>query len=517
MVTFSGRALYALAFLQALVVGSPLPPTDVPSYFKREPWTRRSISTIKCQRELGATLSAGAAIFGPESPSFSNTTHRWNTAAPPEIELVVQAGAESDVSKIVKYCNDNSIKFLAVNRGHGWSSALGKFKGIQIDMKKLTGITIHKDTETATFQGGVWGSLVMNTLWDAGYLTPTGAHACVGFMGPALGGGHGRLEGLHGLVADNMLHLNVVLADGSTIAVNSTSNADLFWAMKGAGHNFGIVTSLKVKIYPALHPTWHWHNYIWAEDKLERVFTELNKIQDNGKAPVLLGSSFGSIALNKSISTTKPVLSWQFAYYGSAKDGEEVLRPFNEIEAIWNGQGDLPYPEIVIPQLTSLNECASGAYAFSGLLTQTWNITTERRNYNKFVKNAAAFPELAATAQLFYEGYATAGMSAVPSDSTAYAHRDEYHLPLFMGVVPKGQSMRRGQAWAKEHLDEWTAGQPTRKLATYINYSVGAEYESLQSVYGYEPWRLERLRKLKAKYDPKNRFRYYVPIIPKDR
>jgi hypothetical protein len=85
-----------------------------------------------------------------------------------------------------------------------------------------------------------------------------------------------------------------------------------------------------------------------------------------------------------------------------------------------------------------------------------------------------------------------------------------------MGIVPEGQSIPRAQAWAKEVLDEWMAGQPTRELATYINYSPGAEYESLESVYGREPWRLERLRGLKAKYDPYNRFRYYVPIIPEE-
>jgi len=85
-----------------------------------------------------------------------------------------------------------------------------------------------------------------------------------------------------------------------------------------------------------------------------------------------------------------------------------------------------------------------------------------------------------------------------------------------MGIVPEGQSMSRAQKWAREALDEWTAGEPTRKLATYINYSVGADYESIESVYGYETWRLERLRGLKAKYDPYNRFRYYVPIIPED-
>jgi FAD/FMN-containing dehydrogenase len=96
--------------------------------------------------------------------------------------------------------------------------------------------------------------------------------------------------------------MNVALADGSTIAVNETSHKDLFWAMRGAGHNFGIVTSLKLKIYPIRSTTWHYHNYIWTQDKLETLFEELNKIQDNGNTPVLWGSSFGEFRLNQSIS-----------------------------------------------------------------------------------------------------------------------------------------------------------------------------------------------------------------------
>ncbi|KAJ4304909.1 hypothetical protein N0V90_000437 [Kalmusia sp. IMI 367209] len=508
--------LYGLMLLGPLVSSSPLPSDNVPRYFQRNPVTRREISPVRFQTELGATLSENATIIGPENPSFSNLTHRWNTVAPPEIELVVQAGEESDVSKIVKYCNENSVRFLAVNRGHGFSGALGTFKGVQIDLKQLRKLTIHEDGKSATVQGGSYAHELIKTLWDAGYVTPTGSNECVGYMGPALGGGHGRLEGLYGLIADNLLHLNAVLADGSTIEVNETCHEDLFWAMRGAGHNFGIVTSAEVKIYPILHPTWHWHNYIWTQDKLETVFEELNKLQDNGSAPVLLGATYGTIALNKTISETEAVLLWQFAYYGSAEEAEEVLRPFNNLEAIWDGQGDVSYPDIVIPQTTSLNDCGSGAWAFSGILTQTWNTTTERQHYVEYNKNAALYPEFAETARLFYEGYATAGMKSVNANSTAYAHRDEYHLGLFMGIVPEGSSLERAQAWAREVLDEWLAGEPGRKLATYINYSIGAEYESLQSVYGYEAWRLERLLRLKTKYDPHNRFRFYVPLIPQN-
>jgi FAD/FMN-containing dehydrogenase len=100
--------------------------------------------------------------------------------------------------------------------------------------------------------------------------------------------------------------LNVVLANGSTIAVNETSHKDLFWAMRGAGHNFGIVTSFKLKIYPInMSQTWHWHNYYWTQDKLETVFEELNRLQDNGSTPALFGSSYLQISFNRSISETE--------------------------------------------------------------------------------------------------------------------------------------------------------------------------------------------------------------------
>lgn len=126
-------------------------------------------------------------------------------------------------------------------------------------------------------------------------------------LGLGLGGGHGRLEGIHGLVADGFVHLNVVLADGSEIGVNATSHEDLFWAMKGAGHNFGIVTSVLVKLYPKPATTWHYHAYVWTQDKLEVVFEELNKlhVSDNGTLPPLMSVETGAITMDTSISETE--------------------------------------------------------------------------------------------------------------------------------------------------------------------------------------------------------------------
>ncbi|KAI8965610.1 FAD-binding domain-containing protein [Daldinia sp. FL1419] len=491
MSLLSLHILCGIALLQVFVTSSPLPSNSIPRYFQSNPSTRSHISVSQIEQELGPMLSPESAIFLPSDPGWENVTERYNTLAPPDIEIAIQPAEEADIPIIVRYCNDNSLEFLAVNRGHGITTSLSVFKGVQIDLKKLTAISIEPDGKSALFQGGVRAGEAIATLWDQGYVT-----------------------GLYGLVADNIIHLNLVLADGSTISVNETSHDDLLWAMKGAGHNFGIATSFKLKIYPKNTDTWHYHNYYWTQDKLEKVFEELNKMQDDGRAPVLMGSSFGQISINQSVSKTEAILWWTFSYAGPASEAEDILRPFNEIETISEDMGDVPYPEIVVPQGTDTPSCGSAAYIFSTTMLRTWNITTERKQYELFNRNAALYPELATTAHLYYEGYGVKGMQVVDSASTAYPHRDENHLVYFSTAVPDGSNLTDvARTWGKDSWDLWIAGRPTLKPATYVNYASGYKYESLESIYGYEPWRLERLRGLKHKYDPENRFRFFVPII----
>lgn len=123
-------------------------------------------------------------------------------------------------------------------------------------------------------------------------------------FGAGLGGGHGLLEGQYGLVIDNIIHLNVVLADGTAIGVNATSYPDLWWAMRGAGHNFGIVTSAQLKVHGRTTDTWHWHNYWWTGDKLEAIFEAINALHTsyNGTTPPLMGMEAGALHINTTVS-----------------------------------------------------------------------------------------------------------------------------------------------------------------------------------------------------------------------
>ena len=104
-------------------------------------------------------------------------------------------------------------------------------------------------------------------------------------MGPGLGGGFGRYEGYYGLVLDNIIEMDVVLGDGSMITVSESSHADLYWGMRGAGHNFGIVTRFKQKIYDIPYPEWYVATLFFTNDKLEAFFEELNKFGAIGSQP----------------------------------------------------------------------------------------------------------------------------------------------------------------------------------------------------------------------------------------
>lgn len=116
----------------------------------------------------------------------------------------------------------------------------------------------------------------------------TGFCECTGTVAPLLGGGHGILQGLHGLLADNLLSARLVLANGTAITVSSESHADLFWALRGAGHNFGIVAEFTYRIYDIPDTNWSYSIFTFTGDKLEALYEQINQLGVNGNHPAEL-------------------------------------------------------------------------------------------------------------------------------------------------------------------------------------------------------------------------------------
>ncbi|KAI1451499.1 FAD binding domain protein [Annulohypoxylon moriforme] len=225
--------------------------------------------------ELAGRLSAGAKVNGPGSSVFTQATTRWSSLDPPGVDLVVVPSVENDVAETVKYGNERNVPYLPVNGGHGAIITVGKMRGgIEIWMNELNAVEIAGDGKSAKIGGGTLSKTVTDALWAAGKQTSTGACECTSILGPGLGGGHGFNQGRYGLVADQFLSMNIVLADGSLRTIDETS--DLWWAMKGAGHNFGIVTSVTSKIYDVETPDWAYLAYTFTGEKIEQLYEATN-------------------------------------------------------------------------------------------------------------------------------------------------------------------------------------------------------------------------------------------------
>ncbi|KAJ5689703.1 FAD-binding domain-containing protein [Penicillium macrosclerotiorum] len=455
MILFPGSSISAIGILQPLVAAS----------LQSQYVFAQALTAAQVQRELGPLLSSITAIFGPSDPRWSNETERYRNYAPPHIQLVVQPGRESDIPIIVQYANNKSIDFFVVNRGHALTSTVGEFTGIQIDVRSLKDIAVHPNGKTARLQAGTYNFEVIETLWKNGYIATSGTCSCVGMVGPALGGGHGLFQGQYGLISDNLVSLNMVLGNGTAITVNETNNSDLWWAMLGAGHNFAIVTSFDLKIHPAIKSPWYYKEFAFGGDQLEALFENLNKFHNNGTMAPTVAGSFGVYAMDVSISKTEAVILWTFVYNGSQADAEPSLALFDQLGAISHIDGVVSYPEVsdvLGSGLTSELCAANRTHIISTAGLQVYNVT-------------AYF------------------------DVTLKANSGLEHL---------------AREWAAETRELWNAGQSWRRPTTYVNYAAGDE--SVESMYGYEPWRLQRLRGLKDHYDPENRFSYYNPIIPRE-
>ncbi|KAF4988025.1 hypothetical protein FGRMN_10019 [Fusarium graminum] len=509
------RVLFALALAASiyffLAAGS-----TVPSYFRAGYFTPPTLDHARVQTELGEHLSSTTTFASPQNPEFPDATSRWSNWGEPTVQLVITPGEEADVSAIVKYCVKNGIEFLAYNRGYAFTSTFKSFNGVLISLVNLNRITIQPDGKSAWFQGGTDVSQVVNHLWDRGFITTTGSAQCVSLLGPGLGGGYGDQQGAHGMISDNFLQLNVALADGSAIRVNSTCHEDLFWGLKGAGHNFGIVTSVEMNIFPRESEFWYYHNYIWRGDKLVDVFNAVNDLSTNGSLPVNMAVNYGTFMMNTTITDKEPVILWTFLYSGPTEEALPYMAKFDAIGAAWDEKGQLPYPDIPVARFNSLNATLCQKFDVDKMITtaglQVYNITTELEIWKRFQQRIDSDPELAASAFMVHEGYSNQAVLSVDPDDSAYPFRDDYHLMMFQGILAPNSSKKHDMwEWAREVKDLWNAGQPGRKPDAYVNYANG--YEGPEQWYGYEPWRLEKLRRLKAKYDPKNRFRFFNPII----
>ncbi|CAI7676577.1 unnamed protein product [Penicillium pancosmium] len=496
---FSLRLITAIAALASTVVGSSVqgkcPTGDVD------------------MKAFAKSLSRTAEVYYPGSSGFENVTTRWSVLEEPKVNVVVVPGTENDVAETVKYANKKNVPFLAYNGVHGALVSLGKMDhGIGISLSKLRSVKVNDDGKTATIGGGVMSKQITDDLWAAGKQTVTGTCECVSYLGPALGGGHGWLQGHHGLVADQFVSMNVVLADGTLTTIDADS--ELWWAMKGAGHNFGIVTSVTSKIYDIEHTDWAIETITFSGDKVEAVYQAANDyLVKDGTQPA--GVINWSYWMNDGSDPNSPVIVFYIIQEGVKAVESTYTKAFHDIGPISINPQSGTYKDLANWTSIAVDSPPCQKLGFANprfpIYLEQYNVPAQKKAWDIYAPAVSGSSPFNNSIFMF-EGYSAEGVHAISADSTAFAFRSENLLAAPMiNYAPAGEALERKAADLGNQLRNILSAATGRDdFRAYINYAYGSE--TSQQIYGSEHWRQERLRGLKHKYDPRGKLSFYAPI-----
>ena len=174
----------------------------------------------------------------------------WNAAVQHRPALIVRACAPRDVQDAIAVARDRGMPLSVLGGGHDWAGRAVCDGGLVIDLSGMRTVTVDAGARVATVGGGATAADVMAAAATCGLVAAAGNVGCVGMTGLTLGGGYGPLNGRFGLASDNLLGVEVVLADGRIVTADATHEPELFWALRGGGGNFGVVTSMRVRLHP---------------------------------------------------------------------------------------------------------------------------------------------------------------------------------------------------------------------------------------------------------------------------
>ncbi|RAK72528.1 FAD-binding oxidoreductase [Aspergillus fijiensis CBS 313.89] len=466
-------------------------------------------------------LSPDAQIIYPTWPNWTDRIQqRWSAYQAPSYRAAIRAATVSDVQNIIKTANAHDIPFLATGAGHGVSATLAHMQaGINIDLSGFRYAHLHPAGDRLTVGGGTKFQEMWDVLYAAGKEIQTGAAQCVGTIGATLGAGIGPLQGRRGLMIDALTSATLVTAAGEVVTASATENADLFWGVRGAGWNFGVVVEATYQVYEATNAGQVLEgDMLFAASANASVWETLREFDGDDNLPDVLALT---VVLGWNPGLDMATILVNFIYYGPPEAAEPYLQRFRALGPLrarfapvlpWNKlYSKLFFSEDPSPCEHDLRLIYGGA----GL---------RRTDVATFVEYTDAFAGFAReyhgriAASVVFSRFPTQAVKLGDrrGEDMAYAFRDiETHV-LFKAtfVDDDDQAEERVNAWVVESR-EWfarTSGfvdpEGRGQLVLYNNYAHGDE--------GPEVWygkrSLVRLAALKRKWDPFERFSFYHPV-----
>ena len=412
---------------------------------------------------------------------------------------VIRVANVSDVAAVINFARATDLELAVRSGGHSVGGHSGTEGGLVIDLRDLDGIEIDHASSTVWAGAGLTSGEVTRAVEQHGLIVGFGDSGSVGIGGLTLGGGVGYMVRKHGLTIDSLLAAELVTAAGDIIVADATHHPDLFWALRGGGGNFGVVTRLKFQLHPL--PSFVGGPLVLpATAENIAKFAALADAAPEALSTIAMVMPVPPVPFVPAAFHGKLALIGMMAFSGAPDAAAEALAPFRAIAApIADLVGPAPYSAMYAmdppPEMRPAVSCRSR-------FVDAVSVDTAA----KMLAALEACPSPMKMGQIRVLGGAYARVAA---DATAFAHRQGRVMLGFL-------AMYEGDAEVTAHFDRWAtdaiASVSARNAVAYVNFLGLEGGEGLRAAYPGSTW--DRLRQVKAKYDPENLFRLNQNIPP---
>lgn len=444
-------------------------------------------------------LTLRGKIVLPKDDNYNKTRKVYNGMINKHPGMFVMCVDVADVIAAVNFGRENNLLIAVRGGGHN-GGGLGLCEdGLVIDLSGLKFVRVDTSNNTVRVGGGnLWGE-VDHATHPFGLAVPAGIISTTGVGGLTLGGGVGHLSRKYGLTIDNLLEADMVLADGSFVTVNKNQNTDLFWAIRGGGGNFGIVTSFKFQAHKVKTviggPT------LWPIERTEEIMAWYDKFINS--APDELNGFIATMIIPgppfPDFLHGNQYCGIVWCYTGSQEEFNKLIKPAMDLEPVFAHVGEMPYPAIQT--------------LFDGLfppgLQWYWRADFFKELGPEIRKQHLKFGSTIPTPLSQMHLYPISGAaSRIGAEETPWAYRDAKYAGVIVGVSPESKDASKITKWCKnywEALHEYSSG------GAYSNFMMDEGDERVKASYKHN---YTRLVKIKKQYDPTNLFRVNQNIKP---
>ncbi len=415
--------------------------------------------------------------------------------------LIVRCVDVADVIASVNYAREQKLPLAIRGGGHNGPGLSLVDDGLVIDLSRMKGIRVDEKARTVRVEGGcTWGD-VDHATHPFGLAVPSGFISTTGVGGLTLGGGVGYLTRRYGLTIDNLLAVDVVLADGRLVTASADENADLYWALRGGGGNFGVVTSFLFKLNPV--------NMVYGGPifyPLEAAPTVMKRWRDfiKSASPDINGwvgfHYVPPVPMFPQEHHFKKVCIITWCYTGDMDRAEEVFKPIRQFgTSIMDFAGPIPWPA-----LQSLFDAL-----YPPGLQWYWRTDLFNEISDQVIEQHMKFGAQLPTGHSAMHLYPINGAaSRVGKNDTAWSYRDANFVEVIVGVDPDPANNPKMIQWARDY---WEALHPYSAGGAYINMMMEEGEERIKAAYRDN---YPKLAAVKAKYDPNNLFHVNQNIKP---